>query len=292
MAQAISTSSDSYGGLEVRPMTDLDRAASQVDPGQRSRYRQDLGAGGLLDAALLRQESDTLVVTFHGALDRERFQIPRFERARSTEPYGTSCLYWSDPSLWLDPKLKLAWFTGTAEVDLFAILADRSMTVASQIGATRVVFTGSSGGGFAALQTAALVPHSAALVFNPQTAIYSYLTSVQRRYLLNCRADVLEGRPMERFSFEEDWSERLGDRYSAVRRYESFRENKVIYYSNALDWHDEKHLVPFEEAVTRNGSAELTVHRYEQAGGHQPPSSEQFSLGLKQALNIADHGSL
>ncbi|MGA6128340.1 MULTISPECIES: hypothetical protein [unclassified Microbacterium] len=266
----------------------MDRLAENVTsllPGEKLRLRDDLGPGGVLDGALLRQDSDTLIVTFHGLLDRQRFQIPRFERARSTEPFGTSCLYWADPSLWLDPKLKLAWFTGIREIDLFQRLADLSTVIAAQVGASRVIFTGSSGGGFAALQVSALVPGSTALVFNPQTAIYRYLTSTQRRYLANCLPEVLNDSSPESFDFSDDWSAAFDDRYSAVRRYAEPTGTRVFYHSNTLDWHDQEHRQPFESVANASETARVTLFTYEQGGGHQPPSPGRFRDAMQHVLN-------
>lgn len=280
-----------FGQVEILPMSQLDTVTRAASPGERRRFREDLGAGGILDGALLRQESDTLIVTFHGLLDREKFQIPRFERARSTEPFGTSCLYWADPSLWLDPKLKLAWFTGVAATDVLQLLADRSMTVAEKLGASRVIFTGSSGGGFAALQVSALVPNSVALVFNPQAEIYRYHTAMQRRYLANCRPDVLKGVASDKFKFDEDWSASLDDRYSALRRYSKPTGNTVVFHSNILDWHDENHRRPFEQVVVTDESRRYFLRTYEQQGGHQPPSPGRFSDALRDALSVTALGS-
>lgn len=284
MREQASDKVGAFDGTEVRPLDDMRTSVGRADAGARFRFRKDLGDGGVLDAALLAQDSDTLVVTFHGLLDRDRFHIPRFERARSTEPFGTSCLYWADPSLWLDPKLKLAWFTGVAAIDLHVMIAEQSLTAAAALGARRVLFTGSSGGGFAALQVSALVPGSTALVFNPQTEIYRYLTSIQRRYLRNCRPDVLHGSPADAFDFTDDWSAPLGPRYSAIRRYSGITDNRVIYYSNSLDWHDEKHRQPFEDVANAVETGRVVVHTYEQAGGHQPPSAGRFTTALEDAL--------
>ncbi|WP_242085932.1 hypothetical protein [Microbacterium lacticum] len=154
-----------------------------MSAGERLRFREDLASAGVLDAALLTADSDTLVVTFHGSLDRSKYRIPRFERARTTEVHGTSCLYWADPSLWLDDSLALAWYTGAGSINLLSMLAERSADVARLVGANRIIFTGSSGGGFAALQTSALIDASTALVFNPQTEISRYWQTVQRKYL-------------------------------------------------------------------------------------------------------------
>ncbi|WP_150461225.1 hypothetical protein [Nesterenkonia ebinurensis] len=223
-------------------------------------------------------------MTFHGALDRTKYTIPRFERARQTEQLGTSCLYWADPSLWLDEKLALSWFTGAGSLDLFELLADRSVAVAEAIGANRVIFTGSSGGGFASLQVSARVPHSAALVFNPQTTVFHYWQSVQRPYIRVCFPNLLPV-PAEDFDFSYDWTEALGDRLSAVRRYAKPTENTVHYWTNTHDWHHKKHFQPFKRVLGGSASETLTVHPYDGGKGHHPPSSERFAEALQTCLD-------
>lgn len=276
--------------IEPIALSDRRAATSLLTPDARLRFREDLGAGGMLDAALTRRASDTLIVTFHGALDRDKYTIPRFERVRTTEPFGTSCLYWADPSLWLDDSLALSWYTGAGDLDLFALLADRSCDIARAIDARRIIFTGSSGGGFAALQTSALVPGSTALVFNPQTAISRYWETVQRKYLAVCQPNALPG-PADDFDFSFDWSESLGDRFSAVRRYSAQTQSDVHYWTNANDWHHAKHFRPFRDAMGQAQTGRLTVHAYKGAKGHHTPGSELFTDAMAACLAVAGQGS-
>lgn len=275
---------------EIQPIPLVEGAASIQSsvPGTRLRLRDDLGAAGTLDAALTRRDSDTLIVTFHGALDRAKYTIPRFERARTTEPFGTSCLYWADPSLWLDESLSLAWYTGAGDLDLPALLADRSLAVARILGARRIIFTGSSGGGFAALQTSALVHGSTALVFNPQTSISRYWQTVQRKYLDICQPAAIKG-SADDFDFSYDWSESLDDRFSAVRRYTASTQNDVHYWTNTNDWHHTKHFRPFRDAERRGApqTSRLAAHAYAGAKGHHTPSSDLFSEAMAQCLASA-----
>lgn len=275
-----------YDGVEAEPLTRLSEATSAAITNERIRFHAELDSAGQLDAAFIRRRSDTLVVTFHGLLDREKFTIPRFERARMTEEFAVSCLYWADPSLWLDSELSLAWYTGAGELDLAALLANYSMDVSKSIGARRIIFSGSSGGGFAALQVSALVPGSTALVFNPQTAISRYWPQAQRKYLQVCAPANLSI-SVDDFDFSGDWSEGLGDQYSAVRRYSLPVRNNVIYWSNINDWHHTKHLRPFEAAVesSPNKSDTLSVREYDGPKGHNVPTVELFREALAECLS-------
>lgn len=274
-----------YDDVEVRAIAELDSATRNAAVGDRLRFQDDLGPAGTLDAGFVRRRSEVLVVTFHGLLDREKFAIPRFERARMTEEFDVSCLYWADPSLWLDPDLALAWYTGAGDFDLMSLLARYSTDVARSIGARRIIFSGSSGGGFAALQVSALVPGSTALVFNPQTAISLYWSSVQRKYLSVCAPAGLDI-SVDDFDFSRDWSEHLEDRYSAIRRYSRPVPNRVIYWSNVNDWHHSKHLQPFRAAVELASNPEevLAVRTYEGPKTHNVPGAELFTEALADCL--------
>lgn len=276
----------------MTPLSELSIATRLAAYDSRLRFGGELKSAGHLDAAFVRRQSDTLIVTFHGALDREKFEIPRFERARSTEEFNASCLYWADPSLWLDSELALAWYTGTEHLDLSALLANLSTEVARSIGAQRIIFTGSSGGGFAALQASAQVPGSTALVFNPQTAIFRYWSQAQRKYLSVCAPSVLPANP-EDMDFKSDWSETLDDRYSAVRRYATETESHVVYWTNVNDWHHEKHFQPFRAAIANSSaSAErLTVREFDGPSGHNVPTAEIFKDALSECLEISNLNS-
>ena len=64
-----------------------------------SRYRAPLPDGLPLEALLVNKDSDILVVSLHGATDREKYSIPRFEWLKSMLEDGYSALYLSDPTL-------------------------------------------------------------------------------------------------------------------------------------------------------------------------------------------------
>lgn len=103
---------------------------------------------------LVRQIGSALVGSFHGALSRQRYTLPRFERLASLLPTGENLILFSDPYLELNPELELAWFAGGPGVDLSAYIAGIVSAVADAWDVDKVVLTGSSGGGFAALRWA------------------------------------------------------------------------------------------------------------------------------------------
>lgn len=121
------------------------------------RWTYTFENGHPLDSLGINEGSDVLVVSFHGALDRTRYSLPRFERMASIRKLGLSSLYIADPTLHLDASLQLAWYTGWPDSGLLDILAEQCIRAANAMGARTLILSGSSGGGFAALQVGARI---------------------------------------------------------------------------------------------------------------------------------------
>ncbi|WP_152683302.1 hypothetical protein [Kocuria sp. SM24M-10] len=257
-----------------------------------SRYRHELPGGKPLDALLVNKGSDILVVNLHGALDLKTQTPPRFERLRSISQFDVSALYFSDPTILLGKSMQLAWYTGWDGVDVQQIIADWSLIAARSIGATRIVFSGSSGGGFAALQVSALTPGSLAVPINPQTSIYGYLADnkywgPQHTYLLAVWPQIAPG-GLSSVDFSKDWTAVLDDRVSAMRRYEHPLDNYVFAVINRNEFHYQKHWLPLLGAAARGGNlGRFWVQEYEGSLRHNPPSPEQFRIGLAAGLQKA-----
>lgn len=125
----------------------------------------------------------TTIVTFHGASD-ENTRLPYFVGAGITNGLPVNRIYLCDPSLYLSKTLRLAWYLGSEvhprlQADLDKIV-DRLLEAA---GSERVIFFGSSGGGFAALRMSARFPDSAALVVNPQISVGAYFENAVSQYM-------------------------------------------------------------------------------------------------------------
>ncbi|WP_443347913.1 hypothetical protein [Arthrobacter rhombi] len=260
-----------------------------VDGLGQSRYRHTLPGDCHMDALLVNKESDTLVVAFHGALNRQKYAPPRYERFRSLDKFSVSALYLGDPALYIGPKLELAWYTGWHGLDLYPLFAAMITAAAAKIGASNIVLTGGSGGGFAALQVSALIPESVAVVYNPQTSIYAYEHPKwpympQRSYIRHVWPELLDG-PAADFDFSTDWTVPMGDRLSAVRRYSTPRDNRVVFMINRQDTHHiEKHFKPFADVMEVN-PARLKVIEYDGGSGHNPTTFAQFKEALDGAVD-------
>ncbi|USQ79810.1 hypothetical protein NF556_19835 [Ornithinimicrobium faecis] len=284
----ISDIADGGGNVPVTVVPDLEHFRP-IDRLGASRYRATLADGLPLDSLLLNRGSDVLVVSLHGALDRTRFTLPRFERLNSIKDRDVSSLYLSDSCLHLDGHIQLAWFTGTRDVDLYEILARFVTTTAASIGATRIIFAGASGGGFASLQLAPLVPDSIALAFNPQTSVVDYLSGgtslgAQRVYVQVVMPHLAPD-GWQALDKDEDWSAPLGDRLSPKLRYSSPVDCKVLYVQNPHEFHYTDHYMPFLAAAARGGNLhKIRANEYAGDTRHNPPPLPIFHDNLDQAI--------
>lgn len=284
--------------IMLLPISELDQRADNVEiqdfdhsttpsTGEGvSRYRQVLSDGRPLDALLVNKESETLVVSLHGALDRKKFSLPRFERVQTLLNRNVSILALGDPGLHghapeLSKNLELTWFTGPVRCDYFPPIAKFIRTISDTIGARQIIVSGSSGGGFASLQLAPLVG-ATALVFNPQTEVHRYVLPngsvwAQRNYIQALAQPIDPG--LDSLG-KIDWTTPLGDRLSAIRRFAS-QDYDVTYATNINDWHHQQHFAPFMKNAELLGKADrVTVIEYDDGNVHRPPNGDVFLSAL------------
>lgn len=123
-----------------------------------------------------KPETGRLVVLGQDAIRRDRTPLPWFFRWKWSHLIDASVLIWSDPTLQLGAELDGAWWIGSRERDL----AREGVQIVDQIAGTLGVaardtlFVGMSAGGFSALQMAALLPESRALVDIPRVTLRAH----------------------------------------------------------------------------------------------------------------------
>lgn len=187
-----------------------------------------------------RSESDTLLVSFHGAVDRASRTPPVFMPAFPLTGNVPSQLAISDPALLEPGDFSLAWYAGQPGLALQQALPGVIRDAMRHLGASRVIFVGSSGGGFASLYYSWHFPDSVALVAVPQTNMRSYHRGHIRRYR------------------EALWPDATSDAALSKRictdvcpLYAREVPNTVIYLQSAGDrFHLHSQLLPFATAIT------------------------------------------
>lgn len=241
----------------------------------RAIHTIDLGPFPL-HAYLRIGQGDQLTIGFHGAIDRDRKHLPFFERFASSDGFPGSVLLLCDASLYASPTLRLAWYLGLAEADLEPHVHDTIAAAVRASGATRLVFHGSSGGGFAALKFASRYDGATAFVINPQTDATRYFERLSAMMLDACFGGISIDEARIRYS----------DRMSCVARYASARPRTRIYYlQNRSDrFHLEQHMKPFQQAIAslREDGVRFVVEDFGQ--GHAPPPADVHDHHFRQAL--------
>lgn len=238
-----------------------------------------------------RKEARKLLVMLPGASKRANGHID-FQRHTWSDDYkGYDVLVFSDPSLRPSNDIGLAWFQyDEMNYGLDAIANVLRRIVASiGYGEEDIIFFGSSGGGFGALQLASLFPEATAIAFNPQIYLYNYTRSFFEDMLAACypglrEADILARFP-ERMAVKIDPASRGGPVY--------------IFQNTNDDSHVLRHLKPFLKTVEHRtltqqdvggdpSSAEkINVVYFTDAGlGHSPPSRQATLSMIKGILAL------
>ncbi|TSI13950.1 hypothetical protein [Brevibacterium aurantiacum] len=236
-------------------------------PAESSTYT--IAVGGLpVDLRFDDRGFDTTVVFFHPAITKAVKRFPLFSGATFSEHLKANRLFVSDPSLYVDQRLKLGWYAGNKhqpklQDDLAAII---SKFVAPE---QRLIFFGASGGGFASLFYSTKFPGSIAVPVNPQTMIGAYVPAIVNRYL----SYAWDGSALDEIPVCTD-----------VRGlYQNPVDNVVVYVQNSGDSdHMDNHYAPFMDALPKDHRvSSLLVDAGE---GHVPPPRDQLGQILEEVI--------
>jgi len=183
-----------------------------------------------------------LFVFFSGDALRKTNNPPVFQRWSWARHFPGSCLFVSDPSLYLNPDLGLAWYSGTTDFNPLPVISERVGHIAQQLGLAQsdIYAYGSSGGGFAALRFAALNDDVGALAINPQTSISAYKSSNVEKYYSTCFSGLSRVEMTNKFPL----------RTSLLALSEKLRGKRIVLAQNTEDTHHLKsHFTPFCTAM-------------------------------------------
>jgi len=244
-------------------------------------FRLQVGNGSVA-MKLRRSDSPVLIIFFHGAIDRSKRQVPiftSFERAPVTANY----LSISDPSLERDSTLRIGWHIGNKDQNLQELLPKVFDSIVARLGIEKVIFVGSSGGGFAALYYSYKMANSIAVVCNPQTNIEKYYRNFLTRYLDSCW-----DKDFELSKHSEVITLNLTGLYSKGLT------NRVIYLQNSTDTHHmTNHFAPFASVIPGSDEVKFIskVDFWGSTGHSAIPSSEWF-VWVKAALESDAHSAV
>ena len=156
-------------------------------------------------------------------------------------PVDAAQLFVADSTLHLNRAMALAWYIGNSEQDFSSDVADLIKDMATAAGYDRILLTGSSGGGFAALAISRQIDGSAAVCFSPQTRVGDYRNSVVRAFYRVAFPEMGGYAAVERAH---------RSRFDLRRLYATTPDNNFVrYVQNTRDSdHYSKHYTPFAEA--------------------------------------------
>jgi pimeloyl-ACP methyl ester carboxylesterase len=274
---------DEQNGVEIQRLTSARELDHQA--GESYEFVVPSRSGGPLDVVALYtpRSSKTLIVTFHGSLQRSKYQLPRFEWRRTLGDVNAAVLIIADTTLTLSDNMPLGWYIGTAGQDLADDIAAVVRQVADDAGYDRILLAGSSGGGFAAMAISHRIPGSLAVSFSPQTRVGDYVPWVHKA-LVN--AAFPEHATIG--AVEADFPERVN-----LRRLYAELEipNYLRYVQNSNDTgHVEDHYAPFASVrftdpkvggMDPTGRVRLVLEEMQQ--GHEPPSRGRFLRHIREA---------
>jgi hypothetical protein len=231
--------------------------------------------GGTVPLFVTRRASPTLIVTFAGAIDRQKHVLPYFAAPRLPTYVPASVIEIADPSLAQLSTLATAWYAGHEGFEtqhIFPTLIERMATACD---AERVIFLGGSSGGFAALYYSWRLPHSIAIVMNPQTDLDRYNPSPIRRYRTSCRPSLGKDAPLATVIAS-----------NLATCYAQCVDNTVIYLQNASDSaHVRNQFAPFIAAIDlANQKHVLPRLHYWGREGHKPPPAHAWLEWLTAAI--------
>ncbi len=221
------------------------------------------------------QDSSTVVFSFSGAIDRENHPLPFFTSTSLHKHVPASVIGIADPSLARSDDLKLAWYAGHEGFAVQTALTTLIREMVDRLDATRIVFIGGSGGGFAALYYSWQLPGSVAIVSNPQTNLNHAIRTHRDRYLAACWPSLSSFTSL-RDAIDTD----------LCALYASRCDNSVIYLQEASDFYHLKwHFGPFVTQLPREYADRLVV-RMAQWGrrGHQAVPAKIWIPWMKAAL--------
>lgn len=222
-------------------------------------------------------QNDYLIVAPNGAVDREKLDLPVFARWNYHSIFNSNILSISDPVLVLEDSLRIGWFAGTKSLDVADFTSKVVVEVAKQLGikSDRIVFWGSSSGGFASVLLASKIDGANFVSINAQSTISNYYSGHVEDY-----RKVFDGQSSIE-KIVEDYPLRWSIINALNESYINGLFTKGIVVQNTVDeMHYLKHYTPFCESFYlpveggKSSRYELWSLLFENQKGHGPETAE------------------
>lgn len=219
--------------------------------------------------------SPTVVVFSHMLADEAVVEsIPYFNGDRLTESLCANVLLVADPSMVLSKSLKTGFYAGNSlQPNLQADIAYISSTLTRD---NRLIYFGTSSGGFAALVSALHSPGSMVFVSNP-VVNFKIMSEPAEHYARIAWSATSESLNWNEASF----------RWDIVTPFESVVPVKVIYHQNPKDQVWERwHYGTFYERC--NPGNDIIFNRSDVGQGHVFPTNTWLNKVLTRMVRATD----
>lgn len=229
-----------------------------------------------LETSFLRghEDSRTLVVWFHAALDRPAMAIPVFVGASAAYSGLAHQIAVADPTHDRNENIRAGWYMGDMDFDAQSEISTFFRNLRKALNIERMIYVGASSGGFAALHFSLLDDGSCALALQPQVNAGAYF------YFLKYVSLAWPGH-----SIEQVGAARCVD---LNKRYQNGFRNTVIYLQSTADnEHFLGHMMPFFSAAAKaGGKAGGLISHVDYWGqlGHAPIPPNVVDLWLRSAI--------
>lgn len=199
---------------------------------------------------LWNKTCQNLLISFHGAVDRVTRTPPIFSPILPHLGNDTAQLSISDPLMLVEGDYGMTWYAGSDIFPAQIILTELFNKIIELGHFKRVVFVGSSGGGFAALYYSSLISESVAITGNPQTSIHRYYSGHIKRYMDGCWSSLAN---------ESELSNKICT--DLCHWYSVERPNTVVYLQSPGDsFHTRTQLAPFLSEISQVPKARFIVN--------------------------------
>jgi hypothetical protein len=231
----------------------------------------------------LDKKYDVLMCIGSGYVERTKLKPPVFHRFSWSREIQASTIFYADPTLYLDEKIGLGW--GQGEKDHFYLhsinIILKKIAEITNYEHKKILFYGSSAGGYQSLYLAGYFRGSRALVNNPQTNIFNYFDGHVNKML----AASYKG--MDRETVRKEYGRRLivMDFYKSIKYVP-----KITYYQNIAATHDiSNHITPFFNELNQSKlldkGTRIAFHMYfDPDKGHNPQPKEQSLRMINQEI--------
>lgn len=227
--------------------------------------------------------SKELFVSLHGAVIAKTGRYPKFWRVMSMRNRVPAFIAVADPTLLLSDRedFCLGWYTGGPGWDPLDDISSMIRQAMTHVGATRVMFLGGSGGGFAALRLATRFPGSMAFIQEPQTSVTKYFQHHQKLLIDSCWPgesvdSAISANP---------------DLFNMCHLYQTMDPDVSVYYrqSTGDPFHLENHLKPFQAAVQATQGMKAGLYEFViedgEVPGHGKITAEEFDFHFQRAMS-------